>query len=175
MLVEPHRRCVPGSLSVPTAIKPVVVHAKRATWSESKLAELIAALPDPVNMMLALANRTGLSREVCRAPPERPRHDPEGLSHREPQLRKPAEGRPARRRQGEEGPGAGRRRGSAASARRVGAFRAGAGRYLFFVPTKTSKQPRANDWRGYQREHPRSVVGGMQNGEASWTTRASQP
>ncbi|HTB59099.1 MAG TPA: tyrosine-type recombinase/integrase [Polyangia bacterium] len=53
--------------SVPTQARPVVVHAKRETLEdEKKLSELIVSLPPPVNLMLALANRTAMRLgEVC--------------------------------------------------------------------------------------------------------------
>lgn len=53
--------------SLPSRLRPVVVHKKRATLEdEAKLAKLIASLPPPVDLMLALANRTGARLgEVC--------------------------------------------------------------------------------------------------------------
>jgi len=66
-LEEDHTTAPNPCRSIPKSLRPVVVHKKRATLEdETKLAALIASLPPPVDLMLALANRTGARLgEVC--------------------------------------------------------------------------------------------------------------
>jgi integrase len=66
--IEEQHTALPNPVkSIPLKRKPEVTHAKRATLEdEGKLAELIGSLPPPVDLMLALANRTGMRLgEVC--------------------------------------------------------------------------------------------------------------
>ena len=145
--------------SVPTAIKPVVVHAKRATLEdESKLAELIAALPDPVNMMLALANRTGLRLgEVCGLRLSDLDTIPKGFLTVSHSYANPLK---------EDRRGVGKVKKAPAPVDVAEALKMHVARRrlqgggpddLLFVPTKTSKRPRANDWRGFKKENIRDL------------------
>ncbi len=66
-IIRGHTAAANPCKSVPEGGRPIVKHAKRATLEdERKVAELIAALPAPVGLMFALANRTGMRLgEVC--------------------------------------------------------------------------------------------------------------
>ena len=145
--------------SVPTAIKPVVVHAKRATLEdESKLAELIAALPDPVNIMLALANRTGLRLgEVCGLRLSDLDTIPKGFLTVSHSYANPLK---------EDRRGVGKVKKAPAPVDVAEALKMHVARRRLqgggpddslFVPTKTSKRPRANDWRGFKKENIRDL------------------
>jgi len=145
--------------SVPTAARPVVVHAKRTTLEdEGKLAELIAALPDPVNIMLALANRTGARLgEVCGLRLSDLDTIPKGfitVSH--------SYGGPLK----EDRRGVGKIKKIPAPVDAADAFALHVKRRrlqgadpddLVFVPAKAPKRPRANDWRGFKKENIRDL------------------
>ena len=145
---------------------------------EGKLAELIAALPDPVNMMLALANRTGLRLgEVCGLRLSDLDTIPKGFLTVSHSYANPLK---------EDRHGNGKVKKAPAPVDVAEALKMHVARRrlqgagpddLLFVPTKTSKRPRANDWRGFKKENIRDLWWAAcgQEGASSWTTRASRP
>ncbi len=99
---------------VPQGRRPVAVKTEDAPWLDDpkKVQELIAALGPEVGLMFYLANGSGMRLgEACGLRDWRPRLLGRGCHPGGAQLRWAAEGRPARRRQGEMGAGPARCRG----------------------------------------------------------------
>lgn len=145
--------------SLPPRLRPVVVHKKRATLEdEGTLAKLIASLPPPVDLMLALANRTGARLgEVCGLRLSDLENLPKGFI-----LVRHSYGGPLK----EDKRGEGKFKKipapiDAAEALKLHLARRklqGAGpEDLVFVPPKPPRRKRVTDWEGFRKEHIRDL------------------